>query len=44
MAHTFKGILKDLSRGGGGAKIRGRRGVVIESDGKIDVPEKEIMP
>lgn len=44
MAHTFKGILKDLSRGGGGAKVRGRRGAVIESEGKVDVPEKEIIP
>lgn len=44
MAHTFKGIWKDLSRGGGGAKVRGRRGVVIESEDKVDVPEKELMP
>lgn len=44
MAHTFKGILKDLSRGGGGAKVRGRRGIVVESENKVDVPEKEIMP
>lgn len=44
MARTFKGILKDLSRGGGGAKVRERRGVLAESEGKVDVPDKEIMP
>ena len=44
MAHTFKGILKDLSRGGGGVKVRGRTGVVIESENKVDFPEKESMP
>lgn len=44
MAHTFKGILKDLSRGGGGAKVRGRRVVVVESEDKVDFPEKESMP
>lgn len=44
MAHTFKGILKDLSRGGGGAKVRGRTGVVIQSEDKVNFPEKESMP
>ncbi len=44
MAHTFKGIWKDLSRGGGGAKVRGRRAVVVESEYKVDFPEKESIP
>lgn len=44
MAHTFKGILKDLSRGGGGAKVRGRRVVVVESEDKVEFPEKESIP
>lgn len=40
MVHTFKGILKDLSKGGCGAKIRGRRGVVVESEDKVDFQKK----